>query len=592
MGTTRLLSLATVLAAVLLLTGGCASRPAVPPEEPVKAAPAGPRYAAELEPYEEAVDLACAYFQFAWGKSAELGGRYDEARYAYQQALLCDRKAVHVMRRLAMLLLQQQEREQAIYWVRRIIAIDPTDLAARSLLAKLYTALDDPDRAAAVYQEILTLDPGNANAMLMLAVIYGSSDRRQEAREILEQLVADQPAYFLGHYYLARLYHDLGLIEQALGAYERALELNWSAPLAQELAAIYEAAGLYEDSLALLRRMVAKNPADERARSLLADLYLRLERVEEALAELTALRPYSRDVDRVDLTMARILLDEQRYEEAVVLLQGLLADEPRLDAVRSLLVLAYYRLGKIDLARNLLEEIRPGDYGYEEAVLMLARIYHGSGQPVAAEAVLERALADSQHRYLSFYVTLALLHIEWHDAGQGLAIFQRALQDLGPEPEVYFEYAVYLDRVGDSEGALAKMQEVIALDPHDPYALNYVGYTWADRGENLELAREYIEEAVRLKPDDGAIRDSLGWVYYRLGKYQRAMEELELAVQLLEDDPVIHDHLGDAYRRLGYVAEALAAYRRALALLPPNGDPELREQIELKIKELTAERNG
>ena len=198
-------------------------------------------------------------------------------------------------------------------------------------------------------------------------------------------------------------------------------------------------------------------------------------------------------------------------------------------------------------------------------------------------------MADPDHRYLSFYVTLALLHVEWHDAGQGLAVFQRALSELGPEPEVYFEYAVYLDRIGDKAGAMAKMQRVIALDPHDPHALNYVGYTWADQGDNLEQAREYIEEAVRLKPQDGAIRDSLGWVYYRLGKYHRALEELELAVQLLDDDPVIHDHLGDAYRQLGHVDEAQAAYRRALELLGPEGDPELRHLIESKLEKLAVD---
>jgi tetratricopeptide (TPR) repeat protein len=578
----KILMLTALILAAVGLAAGCASRPAAPPAEPVPA----PRYAAELEPYEEAVDPACAYFQFTWGKITELGCCLEDARYAYQQALICDRKADYVMRSLAMLLLRMGERAEAIAWVQRIIELKPADLSALSLLANLYTTASEVEKAVAVYRNILTIEPGNANAMLMLGVLYAGSEREEQAQAVFEELVALHPEFFLGHYYLARFYRDMGAMDRALAAYDRALALNWTPAMAQEAAAAYESAGLYEQSLRLYRQMIADDPTDERARGLLANIYLRLDRVEEALAELAELRHYSADVDNIDLTIARILLDEERYQEALILLHEMLSDEPRLDAVRSLLVLGYYRSGQVARARALLEEIRPGDYGYEEAVLMLARIYHGAEDPVTAARILDRALAEPEHRYLSFYVTLALLHAEWHDAGQGILVFDRALRDLGPTARVFFEYALYLDRIGDSEGALAKMQEVIARDPQDPFALNYVGYTWADRGENLTQALTYIEEAVRLRPEDGSIRDSLGWVYYRLGDYRRAVEELELAVELLPDDPVIYDHLGDAYRELGQRGAALTAYRRALELLDPLQEREKRMTIEEKIEEL------
>jgi tetratricopeptide (TPR) repeat protein len=578
----KILMLTALILAAVGLAAGCASRPAAPPAEPVPA----PRYAAELEPYEEAVDPACAYFQFTWGKITELGCCLEDARYAYQQALICDRKADYVMRSLAMLLLRMGERAEAIAWVQRIIELKPADLSALSLLANLYTTASEVEKAVAVYRNILTIEPGNANAMLMLGVLYAGSEREEQAQAVFEELVALHPEFFLGHYYLARFYRDMGAMDRALAAYDRALALNWTPAMAQEAAAAYESAGLYEQSLRLYRQMIADDPTDERARGLLANIYLRLDRVEEALAELAELRHYSADVDNIDLTIARILLDEERYQEALILLHEMLSDEPRLDAVRSLLVLGYYRSGQVARARALLEEIRPGDYGYEEAVLMLARIYHGAEDPVTAARILDRALAEPEHRYLSFYVTLALLHAEWHDAGQGILVFDRALRDLGPTARVFFEYALYLDRIGDGEGALAKMQEVIARDPQDPFALNYVGYTWADRGENLTQALTYIEEAVRLRPEDGSIRDSLGWVYYRLGDYRRAVEELELAVELLPDDPVIYDHLGDAYRELGQRGAALTAYRRALELLDPLQEREKRMAIEEKIEEL------
>lgn len=568
----------------LLLLPGCALRQ---PGELLPALPPDPPYAAELEPYAEAVDPACAYFRFAWGKSAELAGRLEEAGYAYRQALLCDRQADYVMSSLAMLLLRMNERAEAVAWMQRVIELRPDDLGARSLLANLYAGSGEPAKAAAIHREILDRDPGNANALLLLGVLHANQNRWEEARRALEELVAIHPDLFMGYYYLARLYRDLGEDEAALTAYEKALELNWSPAMAREAAGAYESAGQFEESLRLYRQMVKEDPADERARGLLANSYLRLDRPEEALAELAELRHYSADAGNVDLTMARILIDQERLPEALALLRELLTDEPRLDAARSLLVLTYYRLGQIERARSLLEEIRPGDYGYEEAVLMLARIYRGAEDPAAAIQLLTRALADPEHRHLSFYVTLALLNDEWHDAGQGIAVFERALRELEPSAKLFFEYALYLDRIGDSPGALAQMQEVITRDPHDPFALNYVGYSWADRGENLEQALAYIEEAVRLRPEDGAIRDSLGWVYFRLGDYQRAVVELELAVELLADDPAIHDHLGDAYRQLDRRDDARTAYLRAVELLDPEQDREQLAEIEAKIEELS-----
>ncbi|MFH7320310.1 tetratricopeptide repeat protein [Desulfurivibrio sp. D14AmB] len=569
-----------VLLLLLAATGGCAWRGAQPAD------PSTPRFAAELEPYEEAVSPACAYYHFAWGKSAELDGSLEEARYAYEQALLCDREADYVMRSLAMLLLRQGKRAEALIWVQRMVELRPEDTASRGLLANLYSAAGEPERAAAIYRDILAEDPGNPNITLLLAALYVEGERLGVARELLEELTVNQPGFMMGHYYLARLYRDFGEMDAALASYERALAVSWSPALARELAGAYELAGRYEESLRLYQQMVAEDPTDERARGLLANLYLRMNRVDDALAELAELRHYITDVGNVDLTIARILVDEGRLEEAVALLRSLLSEEPRLDAVRSLLVLAYYRMERIGEARALLEEIRPGDAGYEEAVLMLARIYHGQDDPAGAMAVLTRALADPDHRYLSFYVTLALLHAEWQDAGQGMLVFDRALRELGRTVKVLFEYALYLEKIGHSDAALAKMQEVLTLDPHDPFALNYVGYTWADRNENLEKAREYIEEAIRIKPEDGAIRDSLGWVYFRLGDYRRAVEELEQAAQILPDDPVIHDHLGDAYRKLGRITEAAAAYDRALELLDPEEDRERWLVIEEKRKEL------
>ena len=106
----------------------------------------------------------------------------------------------------------------------------------------------------------------------------------------------------------------------------------------------------------------------------------------------------------------------------------------------------------------------------------------------------------------------------------------------------------------------------LAIDPDDGRTLNYLGYMWADRGENLDQALELIQRAVALEPNNGAYVDSLGWVYYRLGRYSEARHHLEEAARLMPSDATILEHLGDLYVALEIPDKARETYRRALAI--------------------------
>ncbi len=116
--------------------------------------------------------------------------------------------------------------------------------------------------------------------------------------------------------------------------------------------------------------------------------------------------------------------------------------------------------------------------------------------------------------------------------------------------------------------AEADFTRALEFEPDQPYVLNYLAYSWIELGENYDRALEMLNKAVEQRPEDGFIVDSLGWVYYRLGKYEQAVEQLEKAVELQPGDPVINDHLGDALWRVGRQNEARFQWKRALNLSP------------------------
>ena len=133
---------------------------------------------------------------------------------------------------------------------------------------------------------------------------------------------------------------------------------------------------------------------------------------------------------------------------------------------------------------------------------------------------------------------------------------------------LFYSRGVALERSGQWPRAETDLKRALRLQPDQPLVLNYLGYSWIDKGQNLRDALGMIQRAVQLRPNDGYIVDSLGWAYFRLGEFGQATRYLERAIELLPEDPTINDHLGDAYWRSGRIAEARFQWRRALQFQP------------------------
>jgi tetratricopeptide (TPR) repeat protein len=152
------------------------------------------------------------------------------------------------------------------------------------------------------------------------------------------------------------------------------------------------------------------------------------------------------------------------------------------------------------------------------------------------------------------------------------------------DTRLHFRLGVIYDKWGRKDASIASMKDVLRLDPKHTNALNYLGYTYADMGVQLDEAERLIKEALKYKPDDGYITDSLGWVYFQKGLYEKSLQYLKRAVELVPDDPVILEHLGDVHLKLGDKQKALEFYRRSLNLREKD-----RQPIEEKIRKLTEE---
>ena len=211
---------------------------------------------------------------------------------------------------------------------------------------------------------------------------------------------------------------------------------------------------------------------------------------------------------------------------------------------------AYNEMGEVDKAINLLEGYlrdKPDDLSVRTS---LGDIYQ----------VHDRFLEAKNH------YSIAISSIDELSTENWYLVFSRGISN---------------ERLGNWDAAEADFMKALTLKPNEPQVLNYLGYSWVDRGERYDEARRMIERAVVQRPNDGAIMDSLGWVLYLLGDFDTAVEKLERAIELIPNDPLINDHLGDAYWMVGREIEARFQWRHALALEP---DAEIIATIETKIR--------
>jgi len=402
----------------------------------------------------------------------------------------------------------------------------------------------NPDAAQKALDQIGSLRGLEQLRDLHLALIDDYADRVEEAASVYKRLVTDasQPTW--------------RVIEVAGNFFER----HGDSAEARRLYERYAASDTETDAAAAGLKRIAAGIVPPRI------IAAPREGAAEALFDLASLLNSRETVDAA-LIYARLSLELEPH----FALAQLLAGEIREEQNRTPDALALYR--SVDPASPL----------YWAARLRVALALDALGQTDEAKAELQK-MADEQPTRPEPLVELGDI-LRGHDQfAEAVHAYDAAIARLGTIDKsswrILYSRGVALERSNQWPRAEADLKRALELKPDQPLVLNYLGYSWIDKGENLSEALKMIERAVQLRPSDGYIVDSLGWAFYRLGNLSKATELLEHAIELLPEDPTINDHLGDVYWRTGRVVEARYQWRRALLFGPE--EKEVKD-IELKL---------
>jgi tetratricopeptide (TPR) repeat protein len=482
-------------------------------------------------------------------------------------------------------------------------------------LTQLYLNAGDLESAVGTARKIVDQRPGDVRATQTLAQLLARSQRGSEALTVLLQFVADHPWDE----------EIVGWAEQLAtsreGWEEVARVLETRAPYPADAGAAQRLYGLAllrlersEDAIAALERARDAMPADRTVRKDLALAYRGVGRLADASDLLQELTEEAPEFPFLHQLLAETLAERRDVEGALAAyhraLDGLGQTEEasvHRDAIRQRIALLHLGRGELEDCRAMMERLEIGGGVLEleiHARLALAEEDWGEARDVA------RRLSGADRAGLAALIEGEVLVADkrWSKAA---ARFEEALKTLPPErrsriAEIYrlagrpesglellrswvgaepdnaearFHLGVYfyeMDRLDDAE---TELREAFRLEPRHARALNFLGYSLAERKLRLEEALGMIERALVIDAWNGAYLDSLGWVYFQMGRFDEAREPLERAARELPNDPTVLEHLGDLYLGLGERGRALVAWDRALRFGPEDPD-QLRAKLE------------
>lgn len=431
---------------------------------------------------------------------------------------------------------------------------------------------------------------------LILAWTAIGDGRMSRALEIFEELSQDDVAKQVSAFQKAQALAYVGDYEGAAailsGSAGVELALNRSGVIAY--AQILSQLERNEDAIALLDAQLP-NTGDEEIAMLRAELE------SGATVEFDSVKSPKDGLSALFYNVAEVLANDA--SPSLVLIYARLSQflDPENVSATLLCAAVFEDMQNHELAVQTYDQIAPDSRAYVQAMMGKASALRRSDQ---AEAGIETltTLADR-------YPDLAPVHVALGDAyryeeawPEAIAAYDRAIslypEEVAAQWAVYFARGIVNERGGRWDDAERDFRKALELEPDQPSVLNYLGYSLVEKRENLDEALGMIEKAVDQRPNEGYIVDSLGWVYYRLGRYEEAVPQMEKAVSLMPVDPVVNDHLGDVYWAVGRTREAEFQWSRALSFITDETNLEevkpdrIRRKLEVGLDKVLEEEGG
>lgn len=501
--------------------------------------------------------------------------------------------------------------KKAVEQYQKISELDPQDTDTLLMLGRLYKVSQNSVEAEKAYKKVLALDADNEDALTGLAVVYSDLGDNKAAADMLRK-VSEKSPNARNLFQLANAYEQMREYTLASQALRKAIGLNppnvgdFKRALAQDLLL----ADNLEEALATYTDLVSEEPNDVLSWLRISQIHRQrrnFDKAREAAAKAKAIDASNMEVRYNDVTLAE---SEGRIDDAIRLLKEMVDTTSRRTynpAEKAQRVTLLERLGVLyrshdrtndavdtfkqigeldpDLANRasaqVVETLRQGrDYKRAEeesaaaaakfpndrmVLLTRASVLADTGKTDDAIAITKKLLNGKDDR--DTYVNLAQLYEKgkkYDDMAKALDQADKLSDNQEDKTNTAFMRGAMYEKQKKFDLAEAEFRKVLKDDPDNSSALNYLGYMLADRNVRIPEAYEMIKKAVDKEPSNGAYLDSLGWVYFRMGRLEEAEKYLKVALEQAKRDPAVHDHLAEVYFKQGNVKDAITHWEVSL----------------------------
>ncbi|MBW1812619.1 MAG: tetratricopeptide repeat protein [Deltaproteobacteria bacterium] len=518
------------------------------------------------------------------GKIKQGQKAYEDAILAYSKVIALDAKQHDIYLLLGGLYIEKSEPSKALDVFNQMIQHFPDFYTAYYFLGKIYMEQGNVTQAEKQFKKTLKLNADLLEPKFELANLY-----QTEKFKIYTVKPSDTLKKIAVRFYkkynkgierrILSLNHGIKSPDRIKAGQKLRMPLTLLHPKKVKFSSKKK-----NKIIQLYMDILADEPKNIRATMELGYFYDKMNMKPDAAKLYIELGKRSKDEVAVVIKLFNQYLDKNQFDATIAIAEGALKGAPNNSDLHHIAGLAYAGIENKEKALVHFNQVSEGTRFYEDSVVHTSYIYQQDNQTDQAIAYLKNII-DKHPDNAEFMLFLGSLYEDIESYDQAEKILKKGLSIDKKNVKLHFRLGVVYDKWDKKPECIDSLKRVIAIDPKHANALNYLGYTYAELGKNLDEAERLILEALKFKPNDGYITDSLGWVYYKKGLFKKAIEILEKAVSLVPDDPTMLEHLGDAHFKLNNKPDALKFYK--LSLKNKNEKENSKETLEQKIKDLT-----
>ncbi len=531
-----------------------------------------------------------ANLNYILGYMAELDNSHEAALEYYSKVLQLDPGASLVKKRLASVLFNLSQYNDSVTLARAALNDMPEDMELVMLLGQAYSNLNRPEEAIDMFERLAADDPGDMRVRLQLAVLYSSVRKYDRSIKLLDPMMEDYAEAALSALtYIGSIALIAGDLDDAEVIFLKAQKYaKDNEGILVNLASVNIKKGKTKNAEKYYKKTLKINPANALALEGLAQLYLKQRKDKKALVVLnTLVGHFPKDIDAMK-RRALLMMNLQMHEEAVVALREVVSADPVDTPFRYYLGIAYEESRKYDEAIAEYQKLIAVEPQNTKPYLSLGYLY--IQLDLYEEAVdIYHSLMEVAPPIAEYYVYLSRALILMQDKSGAMTTLKEGLELFPDNDDLHFNIAVLYEEDDNFDEMVRHLSRAIEVNPEHADAMNFLGYSYAERGVKLDEALALVTESLNLKPGNGYITDSLGWVYYKLGRYRDARITLNNALSIVSSDPVIYEHLGDVNLASSKKDDAVKSWTQSLEVLDKSDMPhdeavELRQRLEDKIR--------